>query len=75
MLCHKFGLVIDVLRTDAHLDLLADVRIQLSVTVLSQNRLLYIWPGQIVREQFIDNQGDIFKNIAVVNPFMIESGG
>ena len=31
VLCHKLGLVVDILRTDAHLDLLANVSIQLAV--------------------------------------------
>ena len=31
VLCHKLGLVVDILGTNAHLDLLADVGIQLAV--------------------------------------------
>ena len=34
VLCHELGLVVDVLGTDAHLDLLADVSIQLAVSGL-----------------------------------------
>ena len=34
VLCHKLGLIVDVLGTDAHLDLLADVGIQLAVSGL-----------------------------------------
>ena len=34
VLCHKLGLVVDILRTDAHLDLLANVGIQLAVSGL-----------------------------------------
>jgi len=34
VLCHELGLIVDVLGTDAHLDLLADVGIQLAVSGL-----------------------------------------
>lgn len=47
----------------------------LPVTVLGQNRLPHIRPGQIVRQHLIHDLGNILKDRAPVGPFLIIGRG
>lgn len=46
----------------------------LSVTVLREDRLNDIRPGEVIAENFINDSGDAFEDVAVWNPFVVESG-